>query len=218
MSGPLLLVAGFQVALSQTDLLIVGAVGGVRRAAFYLAASRTSLLVSYLLVGVSAVMAPLFAELEARGDRAGLQRLASVSAQWTFWPTLALAAGLAALSPYVLGLFGPHYVLARWALLILLAGQLVNAGCGAVGYLLSMTGHQDDTARVYGLTAALNLALCYAGTRLFGLEGAAGATSVSLIAWNVWLHRLTVKRLGVRASLLACVVAHRQERSRSDGY
>jgi O-antigen/teichoic acid export membrane protein len=217
-SGPLLLVAGFQVALSQTDLLIVGAVAGVRNAAFYSVASRTALLVSYLLVAVSAVMAPLFSELEARGDRAGLQRLASVSAQWTFWPTLALAAGLAALAPFVLGLFGPHYQSARWALLILLVGQLVNAGCGAVGYLLSMTGHQDDTARVYGITAVVNFALCYAGVRLLKLEGAAVATSVSLMAWNLWLSRLTVKRLGVRASLLACVVTHRQERSRSDGH
>jgi O-antigen/teichoic acid export membrane protein len=215
-SGPLLLVAGFQVALSQTDLLIVGAVNGVRHAAFYLAATRTATLVSYLLVATASVTAPLFAELEARGDRAGLQRLVAVSAQWIFWPTLALAGGLALLAPYVLGLFGPHFVVARWALIILLVGQLVNAGCGAVGYLLSMTGHQDDTARVYGITSVLNVAMCYAGVRLYGLNGAALATTVSLIVWNVWLYRLTVKRLGVRASLFACF-DHRQERSRSGG-
>jgi O-antigen/teichoic acid export membrane protein len=216
-SGPLLLVAGFQVALSQTDLLIVGAVGGVRHAAFYLAATRTATLVSYLLVATASVTAPLFAEFEARGDRAGLQRLVAVSAQWIFWPTLALAGGLALLAPYVLGLFGPHFAVARWALIILLVGQLVNAGCGAVGYLLSMTGHQDDTARVYGITSVFNVALCYAGVRLYGLNGAAFATTVSLIVWNVWLYRLTVKRLGIRASLFACF-DHRQERSRSGGH
>lgn len=216
-SWPLLLVAGFQIALSQTDLLIVGSVRGVRDAAFYLAAARTAMLVGFLLVALNAVTAPLFSELEARGDRPGLQRLVAVSAQWIFWPTLALACGLAALAPSVLGLFGPRFAVARWALIVLLAGQLVNAGCGAVGYLLSMTGHQNDTARVYGIVSAFNLALCYAGVRLFGLVGAACATTFSLIAWNLWLHRLTVKRLGIQASVFAFVLTRRQERSRSDG-
>ncbi|HEY2767357.1 MAG TPA: oligosaccharide flippase family protein [Solirubrobacteraceae bacterium] len=202
-SMPLLLVAGFQLALSQADLLIIGATRGVRDAAFYLAASKTALLVSYLLVAVNAITAPLFSELETRGDRAGLQRLVSTTSQWVFWPTLAIAAGLALLSPYVLGLFGHGFQAARWALLVLLFGQLINAACGSVGYLLSMTGHQDDTARVYGITSVVNVALCYAGARTFGLTGAACSTTFSMIVWNVWLYRLTRKRIGIRASFLS---------------
>ncbi len=202
-SMPLLLVAGFQLALSQADLLIVGATRGVRDAAFYLAAAKTAMLVSYLLVALNAIAAPLFSELETKGDRAGLQRLVSTTAQWVFWPTLAIAAGLALLAPYVLGLFGPGFLAARWALLVLLFGQLINAACGSVGYLLSMTGHQDDTARVYGITAVVNVGLCYACARAFGLTGAACSTTFSMIVWNVWLYRLTVKRIGIRASFLS---------------
>lgn len=202
-SMPLLLVAGFQLALSQADLLIIGATRGVRDAAFYLAASKTALLVSYLLVALNAITAPLFSELETRGDRAGLQRLVSTTTQWVFWPTLAIAVGLALLSPYVLGLFGHGFGAARWALLILLLGQLVNAACGSVGYLLSMTGHQDDTARVYGITSVVNVVLCYACARAFGLTGAAFSTTFSMIVWNLWLYRLTRKRIGIRASFLS---------------
>jgi len=202
-SVPLLLVAGFQLALSQADLLIVGATRGVRDAAFYQAASKTAMLVSYLLVAVNAIAAPLFSELEAKKDRVTLQRFVALSTQWVFWPTLFIAAGLALLAPYVLGLFGPHFVTARGALLVLLLGQLVNAACGSVGYLLSMTGHQDDTAKVYGITSVVNVCLCYASTRVFGLVGAASATTVSMVVWNVWLYRLTRKRLGIRASALA---------------
>lgn len=208
-SMPLFLVAGFQIALGQADLLIVGAMRGVRDAALYLAATKTAMLVSYLLVALSAVTAPLFSELEVRGDRAGLQRLASISAQWVFWPTLLLAIGLALLAPYVLGLFGPDFLTARWALYVLLFGQLVNAGCGAVGYLLGMTGHQNDTARVYGITAVFNLVLCYVGARAYGLTGAACATTFSMIVWNVWLHRVTRKRIGVRASILSSLILWR---------
>jgi O-antigen/teichoic acid export membrane protein len=211
-SAPLLLVAGFQIALSQTDLLVVGTVRGVQDAGLYSAAAKTATLVGYLLVALNAVTAPLFAELEAKGDRAGLQRLATVSALWVFWPTFAIAGGLALLAPFVLGLFGPGFVVAKWALIILLGGQLVSAGCGAVGYLMSMTGHQNDTAWVYGVVSILNVPVCYAGVRAFGLDGAAAATSVSLIAWNVWLHQLTKKRIGVRASIVSALLMQRATR------
>jgi O-antigen/teichoic acid export membrane protein len=208
-SIPLLLVAGFQVALGQADLLILGATRGVRDAAFYLAATKSAALVSYVLIAVSAITAPLFSELEAKGDRAGLQRLTTASAQGVFWPTLLLAAGLALLSPYVLALFGPGFAAARPALLVLLFGQLINATCGPVGYLLSMTGYQDDTARVYGITAVFNVALCYVGARVYGLTGAACATTFSMIVWNLWLYYLTRRRLGIHASILSFLAARR---------
>jgi O-antigen/teichoic acid export membrane protein len=215
-SVPLLLVASFQIAIGQTDLLIVGAVRGVRYAGPYLAASKTVSLVGYLLIAFSAVAAPLFSELWTKGDRTGLQHLATVAAQWVFWPTLLISLMLALLSPYILGLFGPDFVVAQGALLILLVGQLVGAGCGAVGYLLSMTGHQNDMARVSGIIAAFNVAVCYAAVKAFGLDGAACATTTSVIIFNLWLHHLTVKRIGVRASILSSLALRRTRRTQSD--
>ena len=209
-SAPLLLVAGFQIVLGQTDILLIGSVRGLRYAGLYSAASKTGILVGYLLVAFSAVAAPLFSELETKRDRAGLQRLATLSAQWVFWPTLLVAGILALLAPYVLRLFGHEFVAARGALLILLVGQLVSAGCGAVGYLLSMTGHQNDLARVYGVVSVANIAACYVGVRFFGLDGAAAATTVSLIIWNIWLHQVTIKRIGIRASIFSALALKRQ--------
>ncbi len=202
-SMPLLLVAGFQVALGQADLLILGATRGVRDAAYYLAATKSATLVSYVLIAVSAMTAPLFSELETRKDRVGLQRLVAVSAQWVFWPTLLVAIGIATLAPFILDLFGPGFSMAHTALLVLLFGQLVNAACGPVGYLLSMTGYQDDTAKVYGITSVFNVVLCYLGARIYGLTGAACATTFSMIAWNVWLYGLTRRRLGIHASVMS---------------
>jgi O-antigen/teichoic acid export membrane protein len=212
-SMALFLVVGFQIALGQADLLIIGATRGVRSAALYLAATKTAMLVTYLLVALNAVTAPLFSEFELRGDRAGLQRLVSVSEQWVFWPTLVLAALLALLAPHILALFGPRFVTARWALYVLLVGQLANAGCGAVGYLLGMTGHQKDTARVYGITAVFNVALCYVGARTYGLTGAACATTFSMVTWNVWLHHVTKKRIGIRASIFSSLALWRAGRA-----
>jgi O-antigen/teichoic acid export membrane protein len=203
LSLPLLLVAGFQIVLSQTDVVLVGSVAGFRDAGVYAAAARTAGLGAYLLIALLGVMAPMFAELQTRGDRAGLQRLASFCAQCAFWPTVVITLVLALSAPFVLGLFGPGFGAGREVLLILLVGQLFNAACGAVGALLNMTGHQDDVARVYGVVCVLNVVGCFALVRAFGVNGAACATTLSLITWNLWLHRLTVLRLRVRPSILS---------------
>lgn len=202
---PLLAVGGFQIALVQTDILIVGALGGTEAAAYYTAASKTALLVGFLLLALNVVAPPLFAPLKDRGRRDELQRLVSVCTTWVFWPSVAVAVLLALVAPQVLRLFGPDFLAARWPLTILLVAQVANAAFGSVGYLLSMTGYHHDTARVYGITAAANVGLCFAGMQLFGMEGAALATTISVVAWNLWLHRLTIRRLGIDSSIVAAV-------------
>jgi O-antigen/teichoic acid export membrane protein len=202
-SLPLLVVTTFVIALVQTDLLVVGAIRGVSAAAVYSAASKTANLVGYVLIAVTAVTAPLFAELYVRGDRDGLQRLTALAAQWVFWPTILIASILAGAGPLVLSLFGPAFVHGWPVLLFLLCGQVVNASFGPVGYLLSVTGHQDDLAKAYGVVAVLNVGLCLVGALFSGVTGAAAGSAVSVAVANVWLHALTKRRIGIRASIVS---------------
>jgi O-antigen/teichoic acid export membrane protein len=81
----------------------------------------------------------------------------------------------------------------------------VNAGSGSVGYLLNMTGHHLDSARVYGLTTLLHVGITAAGIQLLGLVGAAAATALSMLTWNVWLHAVVRRRLGVDPSILGAL-------------
>jgi O-antigen/teichoic acid export membrane protein len=196
----LLLVTGFQVALAQTDVIIVGSLRGADDAGLYNAAAKTSVLVAYVLGAVEFVAAPLFATLLGSGRAVDLQRLVSVAAKWVFWPSLVVSIVLAAGAPVVLRLFGPDFQAARWPLTILLGAQLLNAGFGSAGYLLTLSGHQNAVARVYAATALVNVATCYAFTRAFGMVGAATSTACSIALWNVWLNVLTVRRLGVHPS------------------
>ena len=82
-------------------------------------------------------------------------------------------------------------------------GHLGNASFGSVAYLLNMTGHHADTARVYGITVAANAGLTAAAIHAFGLYGAAAATALASWAWNAWLHRLVQKRLSLAPSIYA---------------
>ena len=126
-SLPLLLLGGFQMLLSQTDILLVGLLLDTDRAGVYAVASRLSLLVALGLFAVNTIAAPMIAELWAAEERRRLQRLLTISARALLITTLPLALGLALAGGFALRLFGEGFDQARGALLILIAGQLVSA-------------------------------------------------------------------------------------------
>lgn len=206
---PMLFITGFLLLLSQTDLLMIGLLADVEYVGLYKVASKTASLVLFPLFAVNAIIAPRFAELHAHGKSVSLQRLATVAAHWMLWPSMFIALILIILSSLLLGLFGAPFQRAEPALWILVVGQLSNVGAGAVGPLLTMTGYQRESARVYGACALLNIVLNAVGIYYFGLVGAATATAASTALWNVALYRLVVDKLGIYPSAMDATRAAR---------
>ena len=201
-SFPLLLIAGFVILLNQTDIIMVGALAGDEEVGLYASASVTARWVSFMLLSANAVAAPMIAGLHAEGDKASLQALVTRVARWTFWPSLALAAVLILGAGPVLDLFGEDFAQARWALVILVSGQVVNAAMGPVGHLMNLTGHGRESAVVYGTAAGVNVALNLLLIPVMGMEGAAVATATSVILWNLWLFVLVRRKVGVHSFFL----------------
>ena len=199
---PLTLLSGSQIILSQTDTLMIGTILNAKQVGIYSAALKTSAWVPFILIAVNAITAPLIASLYAQGDRQGLQQLVSTVARWMFYPALITAIGLISFAEPVLQLFGGEFTAAKGALTILITGQLVNVGSGSVGYLMTMTGHQNLAARVMLITALTNATLNWIGIHFLGIVGAALATAFSMGLWNVWLYILVVKQIGVFPSIL----------------
>jgi O-antigen/teichoic acid export membrane protein len=202
-SLPLMLVAGFFILLKRTDVLMIGMLIGPSDAGIYEAATRTATLVSFVLLAVNSIAAPMIASHHAKADYASMQRMVSTAISWMFWPSLMIAVGLILLGGPILGLFGPDFREGQWALRIIVMGQLLNVVAGPVGYLMGLTGHQNLTALVFGLTALLNIALNAIFISLWGIVGAAAATTTAMVVWNVWLVILVKKHLGIRSLLFA---------------
>lgn len=74
--------------------------------------------------------------------------------------------------------------------------------CGSVGFLMTMTGHEREAARVVAGAALANVALNAALVPPFGLSGAAVATAVSLVGWNAVLLTRARTRLGIVPTVL----------------
>jgi O-antigen/teichoic acid export membrane protein len=106
-------------------------------------------------------------------------------------------------SNQVLGLFGEEFLAAKGAMVVLILGQLVNVGAGSVGYLMQMTGHQNQCAMVFGSCAGMNVVLNIILIPTLGVLGAAIATAFTRSLWNIWLHQLVVKYIGVQPSIVS---------------
>jgi O-antigen/teichoic acid export membrane protein len=98
---------------------------------------------------------------------------------------------------WFLHLFGSEFVQAEIVLIILALAQLINSLVGPVGYLLTMTGYQKQAAWALGAGVLLNLLLNILFIPLYGINGAAMATAISLVSWRLYSVFLSRKLLGV---------------------
>ncbi len=202
---PLLLFDAFSVILRQADVLMVGALMTPADVGMYGAALKTTGQVVFLMATVNIVVTPMLSSLYTQGDVKALQRLLYLAAHLSFWPALLVVVGLSVFAAPILRLFGPDFVAAQGPLIVLGLGQLVNASTGVVVGLLIVTGHHIRVTVVFAWSALLYLILTYLGIRFFGLMGAALSTAMTMSLWNIWLHRWTVKRLGLRTSIVSAL-------------
>ncbi|MGB3192580.1 MAG: flippase [Limnoraphis sp.] len=203
---PLLLQGVFAIVLNQTDILMIGTIISPESVGIYSAAAKTSVWVTFVLQAVNTVAAPVFTTLYTQNDRSGLQSLVGTVAHWIFWPSLLLSIAIITFAEPILGLFGSEFVAARLPMTILIFGQLVNVGSGSVGYLMVMTGHQNQSAIIFGCSAITNIILNAITIPTLGILGAALSTAVTMAMWNILLHVLVVRYLNVYPSILYAIL------------
>jgi O-antigen/teichoic acid export membrane protein len=196
-SLPILMVEGFYLLLSYTDVLVLQQFRSPEEVGVYFAVVKTLALVSFIHYAMSATTAHRFAEYHALGDQARLSAYVAHAIKWTFWPSLAATILLLAMGKPLLWLFGPQFVVGYDIMFVAAIGLVVRAAVGPVERLLNMLGHQYVCALAYALAFVMNVALCVALVPRFGGYGAAAATSISLVFETVLLFYIVRRRLGL---------------------
>lgn len=196
-SLPILMVEGFYLLLSYTDVLVLQQFRASEEVGIYFAVVKTLALVSFIHYAMSATTAHRFSEYHAAGDRERLSAYVAHAIKWTFWPSLAATVVLLTFGKPLLWLFGPQFVKGYDIMFIAAIGLVVRAAIGPVERLLNMLGQQKLCALAYALAFLLNLGLCFLLVPRFGGHGAAAATSIALTFETVLLFTITRKRLGL---------------------
>ncbi len=196
-SLPLFLVKSNHLIMTWTSTFFLGVVGSAEDVGIYRIAERTSILMSFALVAVNSVAGPKFASLYKNGD---FQAFAQVVRG-----TTKLAALIAAplfllfllLPGFIMSLFGEEFRIGSTALAILAFGQYVNVAVGPVGLALIMGGCEKAMRNAVFVGALMTILANACLTMLYGVVGAACATSVGLGLMNLLCMYLVWKRLGI---------------------
>jgi O-antigen/teichoic acid export membrane protein len=196
-SLPILMVEGFYLLLSYTDVLVLQQFRSSEEVGLYFAVVKTLALVSFIHYAMSATTAHRFAEYHASGDKARLSAYVAHAIKWTFWPSLAATVVLLALGKPLLWLFGPQFVAGYDIMFIAAIGLVVRSAIGPVERLLNMLGHQHICALAYALSFVMNVVLCVMLVPRFGGHGAAAATSIALTFETILLFWIVRQRLGL---------------------
>ena len=195
-SLPIMMVEGFYLLLSYTDVLVLQQFRSSEEVGVYFAVVKTLALVSFIHYAMSATTAHRFSEYHASGDKERLEAYIAHAIKWTFWPSVAATAVLLALGEPLLWLFGPQFTAGYGIMFVAAIGLIVRSAIGPVERLLNMLGHQNMCALAYALAFLVNLVLCVLLVPRFGGYGAAAATSIALVFETILLFWITRARLG----------------------
>lgn len=202
-AAPLLLIGGLSVVNGRTDVIMLSLLKGPAAAGVYQASARGAELVIFALVVINLVIQPTLSRLHAQSDLEQLQSVVTSAARVAFAVAMPITLAFAIFGGAVLSrVFGPAYAAGALPLAILSVSQTVSAGMGSVGQILNMTGFERLAARGAAASALANVLLNLMLIPLWGTSGAAVATGVSLVLWNVVLGRYVRRRLGVAPSML----------------
>ena len=185
------------------DILILGALRDAEDVGAYRIAQQASMLAASGLHIASMVYAPRLAQANKRGDTLALQRLMKNGARLALGAATAVTLVLILGAPTAIGfLLEPAFVDSYAPLIVLSIGQVLSSFFGTVGVLLNMSGLERQTALAMAVGAIGNIALNFVLIPRFGMVGAAVATSLTLLVWNLMMWRAARRRLGVGSTAL----------------
>lgn len=191
---PFLLIGSANIIMAQTDILMLGAFVDNQGVGVYRVAVNAAQLVMLPYYSVSAVLAPEFARLFAKGDIKKLESTSIFSIQAVFAITVPGVLILLFFGKFFIDiLFGSGYENSYTPLLILSFGSLMAISIGYSGFLLNMTKHQNLSVKILFFVSALNIGLNFLLIPHWGMNGAAIATSISVITW-LFLAKIFVRR------------------------
>ncbi len=202
-AAPLVALGAVEALMNRTGVILLGWTGAVTDAGVYAVVFNVAFLATLPRIAVNSLYAPTISDLFIRNEWAALQAMMTRTAVWTFLGTLAIALPLLALPGPVLSLFGHDFAAGATAARILLAGQILASAIGSQLIVMTMTGRERAAAIILASSAGASALLGIALISRLGLDGAALAASLGLLALNAASAIFVRRAFGLRPGVLA---------------
>ena len=194
-SLPLLLGQSMMLIMGKVDLFMLANMSSSDQVGIYNVALKLSMLAYMGLMAVNSIAAPKFSEIHSSGDLDALKKIVQQSTKTIFWVTVPVIILFLCFPKSLLSVFG-EFKLAAMALIILSISKMFSAISGSVGTFLQMVGKQNVFQNILIFTAVINIGLNYFLIPKFGINGAAFASAISGVMWNVLMIIYIKKNFG----------------------
>ena len=177
----------------RVDVVMVTKILGPESNAIYGVAFKFALFSGFGLVIFNQIMVPHYASYFTRksnNDTSEIQQKIKPNIRLAFALSTFVVFALILLGEKLLGWFGTpneKYNLGYRTMLILACGQLFNVAVGSTGYILAMAKKESLVLISIGFGVITNIVLNYLLVPSLRIEGAAIATSASIIVWNLMM-------------------------------
>ena len=203
---PFFMIGGLSMLMAQIALLVLGFFVEDEYLGYYSIAAQVAVLILLPATFISHTIEPRLAEAYARNES---EKMRDLIGKLTFWSASFAFAGLAMLwffGEFVLRIvFGLEFLAAFEPLMILATGSAISVAIGPMGIFLSMAGHERNT--MIGSIFGVLLSFCLTLTLIprLGINGAALATSISLILMKATYSWFAYKKLGIPPSIILII-------------
>lgn len=173
------------ILLINIDVIMLGALAGLESTAFYAVAFYMTALVNVPANAIMGIAVPVLADAWARNDTRTVQQVYAKSSMNQLVAGGLIVAGLWANEVNLFAMLPEAYADGRWVLLLVLIAKLIDVGFGVNGGVIHTSPH-------YRADMFFNLGLIVVAVGanwllipVYGLAGAAMATLISLLSFNV---------------------------------
>lgn len=195
---PMLISSSLFLVISWSDTLMLGYFLPEDQVGMYRIVFKIATLITFAQFALNTVVAPMVSAMSE--EREKLHELAHKVAQLNLVTAGPIFLAIVFLGPILISLFGVAHANEAYPWLILLAmGQLTNAFAGPVLNILNMTGYEKSAQNTMLVIAVLNIVFNYFLIPSYGPLGAAVATTITMMGWNIWAAYLVFKYHGVIA-------------------
>ncbi|ASK33667.1 flippase [Alloalcanivorax mobilis] len=200
---PLAAIGALTLINSNTDILMLGFMRSEHEVGIYKVVVTGANLIIFGLQAINMVVAPQFSRLFTQKRMDDLQKIVTSSSRAILIIALPTVIVVVLFGRQILGVvFGEEYKAGYLPLVILGLGQLFNAFFGSVSMLLNMTNNERQTIKGVAVAALTNVVLNALLIPVYGIIGAAIATSISVVLWNLVLWYFVRKSIGIESTVI----------------
>lgn len=184
-SSTMILISFMGVILGRTDRVMVGIFSSSSAVGIYNIAATVGSLATFLLSSSNMAFAPIISELYTQKKISILNDLYSTITKWIVMFTLPIIITIIVFPETILNVFGSEYIGAKYVLILIALGKMIESFSGANQHILNMSGNERLVLINNIGMAMINIILNIILIPYFDILGAAIATSISITVVNL---------------------------------